>query len=118
MESMSFFQHASNVTADYSSFNNVQGNQTNHVSYIAKQGKPKRSLGAVFPTDSLSLLVDPHDECLTIAEWLSSLDFKEKQSDIFEKRADGTGQWLLESAPFQDWLEGKSRILWCSGMRE
>jgi hypothetical protein len=53
-----------------------------------------------------------------IANWLSSLDFREKLGDFLEERTEGTGQWLLESQPFHDWLAGKSRILWCSGMRE
>ena len=53
-----------------------------------------------------------------IANWLSSLDFRERLTDFLEKRTEGTGQWLLESEPFLDWLAGESRILWCSGIRE
>ena len=53
-----------------------------------------------------------------IANWLSSLDFRERLTDFLEKRTEGTGQWLLESQPFHDWLAGESRILWCSGIRE
>ena len=53
-----------------------------------------------------------------IANWLTSLDFRERLTDFLEKRTEGTGQWLLESQPFRDWLAGKSRILWCSGIRE
>jgi hypothetical protein len=53
-----------------------------------------------------------------IADWLSDLDFKKTQKDILVKRTDGTGQWLLESLTFNDWLEGKSKVLWCPGTRE
>ena len=63
---------------------------------------------------------DPGQHCSlhVIANLLSSLDFRERQSDILEKRTEGTGEWLSESQPFRDWLAGKSRILWCSGIRE
>ena len=63
---------------------------------------------------------DPGQHCSlhVIANWLSSLNFRERQSDILEKRTEGTGEWLSESQPFRDWLAGKSRMLWCSGIRE
>lgn len=53
-----------------------------------------------------------------IASWLSDLNFKETQNDILAKRTDGTGQWLLESQTFKDWIVGKRNILWCPGIRE
>lgn len=53
-----------------------------------------------------------------IASWLSDLNFQETQNDIFAERTPGTGQWLLESQAFEDWVSGKSEILWCPGIRE
>lgn len=58
------------------------------------------------------------DERWTIATWLSDLNFEEKQNDIFAERADGTGEWLLESQTFKAWVEGDSEALWCPGIRE
>jgi hypothetical protein len=37
--------------------------------------------------------------------------------DIIAKRAEGTGQWLLESTEFKAWLDGTSETLWCPGPR-
>jgi predicted ATPase len=42
-----------------------------------------------------------------IVESLSSLSFREKQMDVFAKRHPGTGQWLLETEEFRQWLEGE-----------
>jgi hypothetical protein len=59
-----------------------------------------------------------YGERQTIAEWLTPLNFKVSQRDVFEQRTDGTGQWLLASNEFQTWLSGESKTLWCCGMRE
>lgn len=53
-----------------------------------------------------------------MANWLSSLDFGKEQKETFSKCAEGTGQWLLETQKFKDWLSGKQRVLWCPGDRE
>lgn len=37
----------------------------------------------------------------TIIQWLSPLDFFVTQNDMFDKRVEGTGQWVLEAAAFQ-----------------
>ena len=73
---------------------------------------PRLSTLAPAATDSPDCR--PH----VIANWLSSLDFRERLADFLERRTEGTGEWLLQSQPFRDWLGGKSRILWCSGIRE
>jgi len=53
-----------------------------------------------------------------IGDWLSPINFKVKQSEVFQKREDGTGQWLLKSRDLEDWLVGTSEILWCPGIRK
>ncbi len=53
-----------------------------------------------------------------IAEWLSSLNFKVTQSDVFKNRQEGTGQWLLNSKDFKHWVSGTQETLWCPGIRE
>jgi hypothetical protein len=52
-----------------------------------------------------------------MVNWLSDLDFEIKQIDLFEKREDGTGEWLLEEPAFIEWLNSTHRTLWCAGDR-
>ncbi|KAK6503788.1 hypothetical protein TWF481_008794 [Arthrobotrys musiformis] len=50
-----------------------------------------------------------------ILDWLSSLTSQEKQTDVLSQHQSGTGQHLLSSKMFRDWLDGNHRILWCVG---
>lgn len=52
-----------------------------------------------------------------IIDWLSPLDFWTKQDDIFNRHQEGTGQWLLYSDEFRNWLSGTGNTLWCPGIR-
>lgn len=49
--------------------------------------------------------------------WLSPLNFWTKQNDIFSRRQEGTGVWLLEDEVFRQWLSGVEKTLWCPGIR-
>jgi hypothetical protein len=53
-----------------------------------------------------------------IADWLSPLNFKARQSEVFSRRQEGSGQWLLKSQEFKDWVDGTQMGLWCPGIRE
>lgn len=55
-----------------------------------------------------------HQEVL---DWLSPLNFASRHADIMSRRQKGTGEWLIDSAEFQDWSSGRQRMLWCAGMR-
>lgn len=57
-----------------------------------------------------------NEKCLAIISWLSDSNFPAQQSDLLRKCQDGTGQWLLESKEFRDWVEGKESILFCPGI--
>jgi hypothetical protein len=52
-----------------------------------------------------------------ITNWLSPLDYSQKQNDLFGLRYPGTGEWLLESSEFNDWLSGPNHTLLLEGMR-
>ena len=52
-----------------------------------------------------------------IINWISPLNFSTRQNDIFSRREEGTGKWLLEDDVFKSWLAGTERILWCPGLR-
>ncbi|KAL0632593.1 hypothetical protein Q9L58_008524 [Maublancomyces gigas] len=51
-----------------------------------------------------------------ILRWLSKLDFEDDHETLFLKRYGVTGNWLIESQAFRDWIGAdKSSILWCYG---
>lgn len=52
----------------------------------------------------------------TILDWITSIDYGPQQSDFISRRQAGTGQWLLESAEFQDWLATENKTLFCPGI--
>jgi hypothetical protein len=51
-----------------------------------------------------------------ILSWLNAIDYGPQQSDHLRRRQPGTGQWLLNSAEFQTWLETDKQTLFCSGI--
>lgn len=51
-----------------------------------------------------------------ILNWLSPLNNGSRLSDFLAKRHKGTGQWLLASHKFREWLSIKKRTLFCQGM--
>ena len=36
---------------------------------------------------------------------------------MFERRHNGTGEWLIKHPEFQKWIEGETHVLWCPGDR-
>jgi hypothetical protein len=58
-----------------------------------------------------------HDqEHEAILRWLTPIDYAPQQNDYIKRREPGTGQWLLDSAEFQAWLEIDSQTLFCPGI--
>jgi hypothetical protein len=51
-----------------------------------------------------------------ILEWITPIDYAAQQNDFIARRQPGTGQWLLDSAEFQEWLKDKERTLFCPGI--
>lgn len=52
-----------------------------------------------------------------VLEWLSPLNFRPKQLDIFSRRTPSTGEWLLVEKNFKSWIEGSGpSCLFCSGI--
>jgi len=56
------------------------------------------------------------DERSTILNWLTSTDYALQQSDFISRRQAGTGQWLLESTEFENWLQTDKQTLFCPGI--
>ncbi|KAL7622914.1 hypothetical protein AAE478_006593 [Parahypoxylon ruwenzoriense] len=50
-----------------------------------------------------------------IVEHFAPVSFSEKHGNVLQQRQDGTGQWFLDSAEFQEWLRSAGETLWCTG---
>jgi len=62
------------------------------------------------------LLRAQHDqEHEVILNWLTSIDYTFQHNDYINRRQLGTGQWLLDSVEYQDWLKSK-QTLFCPGI--
>jgi Cdc6-like AAA superfamily ATPase len=59
---------------------------------------------------------EQHENNQSILERLSKTDFSAQQSDFIRRRHPGTGEWLLKSAEFQDWIERTTKTLFCPGI--
>ncbi|RYP05136.1 hypothetical protein DL764_004021 [Monosporascus ibericus] len=51
-----------------------------------------------------------------ILNWLTSIDYGPQQSGHFRRRQPGTGQWLLNSDKYQNWLKTSKQTLFCPGI--
>ncbi len=51
-----------------------------------------------------------------ILEWLTPIDYASQQSDIINRRQEGTGLWLLTSEEFQEWVNQGRKTLFCPGI--
>jgi hypothetical protein len=56
------------------------------------------------------------DEQQAILDWLTPIDYASQQNDFISRRQPGTGQWLLDSAEFQEWLKMEKKTLFCLGI--
>ena len=50
-----------------------------------------------------------------LCQWLSPLDFPAQQREVYSRRQEGSGKWLLESERFQSWLKTEGGVLLCPG---
>ena len=85
---------------------------------ILKASKVRLLVNAPF---SLSNLIRSSSSELLyhkIIRWLSPLQFRQRQRDIFARRVEGTGEWLLDSEEYKAWQSGSTAgVLWCPGKR-
>ena len=56
------------------------------------------------------------EEDLNILKWLTPIDYATQQSDYIGRRQPRTGQWLLGSAEYQEWLKAPGKTLFCPGI--
>ncbi|KAK6525843.1 hypothetical protein TWF281_010887 [Arthrobotrys megalospora] len=53
---------------------------------------------------------------LEILDWLTPTDYSNQQIDYLNQRQQGTGEWLLNSNEYQNWLDANKQILFCPGI--
>ncbi|KAH6853293.1 nucleoside phosphorylase domain-containing protein [Chaetomium sp. MPI-CAGE-AT-0009] len=53
-----------------------------------------------------------------VLDWLTPVDYGPQYSDYFKRRQPGTGQWLLDTPEFRQWVEGRKQpeTLFCPGI--
>lgn len=56
------------------------------------------------------------EEHARILNWLTTIDYAPQQNDYIGRRQPGTGQWLLDSPEFQEWVQGDKQTLFCPGI--
>ncbi|KAL6837604.1 hypothetical protein V8C40DRAFT_230380 [Trichoderma camerunense] len=56
------------------------------------------------------------DEDRKTLEWLSDSDYSRQHNDNIFRRQKGTGQWLLNSREYKDWLSTSKQKLFCPGI--
>ncbi|PKK46147.1 hypothetical protein CI102_8363, partial [Trichoderma harzianum] len=55
-------------------------------------------------------------ELQAIIDWITPIDYSSQQNDFIESRQPGTGEWLLNSKEFQNWINQKKQTLFCPGI--
>ncbi|KAH7201231.1 hypothetical protein DER44DRAFT_439363 [Fusarium oxysporum] len=55
-------------------------------------------------------------EDVEILDWLTPIDYGPQQSDYLSRRQAETGNWLLQSEEFLDWLAASKQTLFCPGI--
>ncbi|KAK6514668.1 hypothetical protein TWF281_004865 [Arthrobotrys megalospora] len=51
-----------------------------------------------------------------VLDWLTPINYSLQQNDFARQHQPGTGQWLLDSASYQNWLVTKKQTLFCPGI--
>ena len=59
---------------------------------------------------------ESNSEYQTIAEWLSPLNFLQKQKDVYSPDFSDTDQWFLTHKTFRNWRKRRFQFLCCHGM--
>ncbi|KAK2804620.1 hypothetical protein FQN51_001821 [Onygenales sp. PD_10] len=49
-------------------------------------------------------------------QWLTDLEYSDKENDFYSRRQEGTGQWLLDAPEFCAWVSKSNQTLFCPGI--
>ncbi|KAK4248955.1 hypothetical protein C7999DRAFT_39939 [Corynascus novoguineensis] len=91
-----------------------------------------RTLNSLMAADALALSARIHKEVIqsrkeqqgwqadwknkAVLDWVTTVDYSSQQRDFFRRRQAGTGQWLLNSTEYQQWIETAKQTLFCPGI--
>ena len=93
---------------------------------IARIERPKSSISIALGQTNIALAQEMREDGLArkkadennwfkdIVDWLSPLNFRQKQENI--TGAPGTGEWFFREEEFQHWESGPDSWLWCYGI--
>jgi hypothetical protein len=56
------------------------------------------------------------DELKSFLDWISPLNFLQRQQLIFKEARAGTGKWFLTDDRYQQWERDSGSIIWCPGI--
>ncbi|KAI0403025.1 hypothetical protein F4802DRAFT_608355 [Xylaria palmicola] len=56
------------------------------------------------------------EEDIKVLDWLMPTDYSSQHSDYLKRRQAGTGQWLLDSDEYQNWISEPNKTLFCPGI--
>jgi hypothetical protein len=65
--------------------------------------------------EAIKTKLEKHED-REVLNWLTPMDYGPQQSDYIKRRQTGTGQWLLDSAVFNAWVETGKDVLFCPGI--
>ncbi|CVL03425.1 uncharacterized protein FPRN_11766 [Fusarium proliferatum] len=66
-------------------------------------------------TDHITERVD-QQHLHEILDWFAPSDNGSRQSSLLDRHEEGTCEWFLVSAEFQEWIKSEGRILFCPGL--
>ncbi|KAF3291558.1 hypothetical protein TWF970_000772 [Orbilia oligospora] len=56
------------------------------------------------------------EENRKILDWITPIDDSSRHNDTLNRRQPGTGEWLLNSTEYQNWLNTAKEVLFCPGI--
>ncbi|KAK4243163.1 ankyrin repeat-containing domain protein [Corynascus novoguineensis] len=78
------------------------------------------TLNCFMAVDALSLGArirkEANQKNKAILDWVTTVDYSSQQRDFIGYRQAGTGQWLLDSTEYQQWIETAKQTLFCPGI--
>ncbi|KAH7031050.1 uncharacterized protein B0I36DRAFT_349186 [Microdochium trichocladiopsis] len=68
--------------------------------------------------DNVARVVKRQDQQVyrEVLDWITPIDYAAQQSDFINRRLAGTGQWLLDSSEYQNWIASAKESLFCPGI--
>jgi hypothetical protein len=109
VETLQKAQAVHNSNTKYSLDELRKGNQT-HATAISTVG------GGVDQLQHHHKESERREQHRAILDWLKPRDYASQQTDIFNRRQKGTGEWLLRSKEFVHWRDHSKETLFCPGI--